>query len=540
MNFVQSARFRQFGLLILTALLLGVLPATAAPVRTPPESATDVGAPVVFENATVITLHERAVEFTAERRARIVAENIRRFADSTTAVDLLRVVPEGADFRIQAKDEILLVVTPGDAKIANLSQEVLANDVLRRIAVQVDQYRSGRSAQSLVKGILFTALSTVGLALTIWMIRRGFDRLIKKSASIRERLGPGIRVKGVQLLSSDQIEGTIRASLRVVRLIAILLCLYFFVPLALSFFAVTRKLGEQVFDLFVTPLETLLSAMAGYVPNLFFILVIFLIAYYLLKFIHSFFVLVERRDLQFDSFYAEWAQPTYQIARALVVVMAIISAFPYIPGSSSPAFQGIGLVLGLVVSFASSSAISNVIAGVILVYTRAFTLGDRVKLGDTQGDVVEKTLLVTRIRTPKNVVVTVPNSMVLNSHIINYSLAKQEGEMPLILHTTVTIGYDVPWRQVHELLLAAAERSEGVERTPAPFVLQTALNDFYVSYELNVYTRWAQRMAELYSDLHRNIQDAFDAAGVEIMSPHYQAYRDGNASTLPGLGKDAQ
>lgn len=500
------------------------------------EAAAVAGAPVRFGGETLVTLHERAVEFTAERRAATVAENIQRFADSDASIESLQVVREGSEFRIQAADEVLLVVTVADARLAARTQGDLAQDVVEKIAQQVAGYRSNRSLHSVLKGVAYTALSTLGLALAIWLIRKGFDTLIAKAAAIRNYLGPGVQIKGVQLLSTEQIEGAIRGALRVARIVTILLCLYFFVPLALSFFAVTRKLGERVFELFVTPIETLLGALAGYIPNFFFILVIILIAHYLLRFIHMIFALIARGDLKFEWFYAEWAFPTYQITRALVIVMAVISAFPYIPGSSSPAFQGIGLVLGLVVSFASSSAISNVIAGIILVYTRAFKVGDRVKVGDTLGDVVEKTLLVTRIRTPKNVVVTVPNSMVLNAHIINYSLAKQEGEAPLILHTTITIGYDVPWPRVQELLLAAAAATEGVEREPKPFVLQTALNDFYVSYELNVHTRWAQRMAVLYSDLHRNIQDAFRDAGVEIMSPHYQAWRDGNASTIPGSG----
>ncbi len=158
-------------------------------------------------------------------------------------------------------------------------------------------------------------------------------------------------------------------------------------------------------------------------------------------------------------------------------------------------------------------------------------MGDRVKIADAVGDVVGKTLLVTRVRTIKNVDIAIPNALVLSSHIVNYSrAARAEG---VILHTSVTIGYNSQWRQIHELLIAAAKKTADVIDEPAPFVLQTSLDDFYVTYELNVYTRNPWRMAVIYSDLHLNIQDTFNEAGVEIMSPHFASIRDGNAQATP-------
>jgi small-conductance mechanosensitive channel len=171
------------------------------------------------------------------------------------------------------------------------------------------------------------------------------------------------------------------------------------------------------------------------------------------------------------------------------------------------------------------------VAGVVLTYMRPFRIGDRVKIADTMGDIMEKTLLVTRVRTIKNVDVSIPNAMVLSSHIINFSSsAKKRG---LILHTTVTIGYDVPWKKVHELLVSAAKSSENILDTPEPFILQTSLDDSYVSYELNAYTDKPNLMAKSYSELHQNIQDKFNEAGVEIMSPHYSSIRDGNQTAIP-------
>jgi small-conductance mechanosensitive channel len=205
--------------------------------------------------------------------------------------------------------------------------------------------------------------------------------------------------------------------------------------------------------------------------------------------------------------------------------------FPYLPGSDSPAFQGVSIFLGVLFSLGSTSAIANIIAGLVITYMRPFTIGDRVRIAETEGDIIEKNLLVTRIRTVKNVDITIPNAMVLGSHITNFSSSAQD--RGLILHTSVTIGYDAPWRKVHELLLGAALRTEHVMKDPAPFVLQKSLGDFYVSYELNALTDQPNMMVRIYSDLHQNIQDTFNEAGVEIMSPHYGAMRDGNQMAIP-------
>jgi small-conductance mechanosensitive channel len=212
-------------------------------------------------------------------------------------------------------------------------------------------------------------------------------------------------------------------------------------------------------------------------------------------------------------------------------VLGAVVIFPYLPGSKSPAFQGISIFLGILLSLGSTSAVAHAVAGTILTYMRPFQLGDRVRISEVVGDVVEKNLLDTRIQTIKNEIITIPNANILNGQMWNYSTSARENN--LILHTTVTIGYDAPWRTVHELLIGAALSTQGIQQQPRPFVLQTALNDFYVSYELNAYTADACRMIQIYSSLHQNIQDRFNEAGVEIMSPHYSQIRDGSTVTIP-------
>jgi len=206
-------------------------------------------------------------------------------------------------------------------------------------------------------------------------------------------------------------------------------------------------------------------------------------------------------------------------------------AFPYLPGAKSPAFRGISIFLGVLLSLGSASAVANTIAGVILTYMRSFLAGDWVQIGDNMGEVVERTLLVTRILTPKAEVITIPNSTVMSGAVKNYST--EANKSGVIFYTSVSISFDTPWRTVHQLLISAASATEHVLRQPAPFVLQRSLDDFYVTYELNAYTDTPREVLNIFSDLHRNIQDKFNEAGVEICSPHYSAIRDGNSIAIP-------
>ena len=268
-----------------------------------------------------------------------------------------------------------------------------------------------------------------------------------------------------------------------------------------------------------------------YLPNLFTIIVIVLVFKYSIRFVSYIFSEIDAGKLKINGFHEDWAIPTFSIVKFLLYAFMFIMIFPYLPGSDSGIFQGVSVFLGLLVSLGSSSAISNMVAGLVITYMRPFREGDRIKIGDVTGVVIEKTLLVTRLRTIKNEEITIPNSAVLSGNTTNFSVvAKSDG---LIIHTTVTIGYDVPWREVHAALLESAGRTANLISGRQPFVLQTSLDDFYVAYQLNVYTAVADAVAPIYSELHQHIQDVFAERGIEIMSPHYRAERDGNEITIP-------
>jgi small-conductance mechanosensitive channel len=304
-----------------------------------------------------------------------------------------------------------------------------------------------------------------------------------------------------------------------------------YLTVVLSFFPQTRAVSHAVTGWIVGALKSMGSSALDYVPNLFVVAVIVLVAVQVSKLVRMVFDEIGKGNLSINGFYPEWAEPSAKLIRMLVLVLAIVVVFPYLPGSKSPAFQGISIFVGVLLSLGSSSAVANAIAGIILTYMRSFAVGDWVKIGDTVGEVREKSMLVTRVLTPKHEIITIPNATVMSGSVTNFTReAKNSG---VIFHTMVTIGYDAPWKIVHGLLIDAAMATNGVLHSPPPFVLQSQLNDFYVSYELNGYTDAPRRMQFIYSDLHQNIQDRFNEAGVEICSPHFAALRDGNTIAIP-------
>ena len=347
-----------------------------------------------------------------------------------------------------------------------------------------------------------------------------------------------IQFQEQELLSAHEIANLLSGLLRAVSFLISGLMVFIYLTIVIALFPRTKHIAAGVVSYVLGVLQSAGSAVLGYLPNLFQIIVILVFAYYMIRLASLVFKGIETERIKIRKFYPDWAEPTFKIVRFLLVALAAVAVIPLLPGASSPAFRGVSIFLGALVSLGSSGVVANVVAGTVSTYMRAFQAGDWVRMADTEGTVIKRTTFVTKIKTPKNVIVAVPNAMVMANHIINYSeLAKARG---LILHTTVSIGYDVPWQQVHELLLSAAHATEGVEEDPEPYVLQTSLDDFYVSYELNGYTSTPNKMASIYSRLHANIQDAFNEAGVEIMSPHYSALRDGNRMAIPddALPKD--
>jgi small-conductance mechanosensitive channel len=409
-------------------------------------------------------------------------------------------------------------------------------------------------ADTAIAAVVEPALATVraindrpGLALLLeiavvvtatWLLLRGIrwvraitDNLRRRIDEERGRKLSGLRFQRLQVLSAEQETGVLRVLTKYARYLVDLVLIIVYLIGVFSVFPQTRTVVLGILQGVLRVLGEGWQNFVSYLPNLVNLAVIAAVTYYSLRVLRFIFNEVGKATITFPGFHPEWAIPTFQLVRVAAIALALVIAFPYLPGSSSPAFQGVSLFIGALLSLGSTSIVANIVSGVVLTYTRAFRVGDRVKIADTVGDVTEKALLVTRVRTIKNVEVTIPNSLVLQSHIVNYSgMAHAQG---LILNLTLTLGYDIPWRKVHEALIDAAKRTKGILPHPPPFVFQLALDDSWVQYELNAYTDKANEMHIIYSDLNQSVQDSCNEAGIEILSPRFAALRDGNRSTVP-------
>jgi small-conductance mechanosensitive channel len=306
--------------------------------------------------------------------------------------------------------------------------------------------------------------------------------------------------------------------------VAIAVMVYAYLSHVLSLFPWTRGLAKSLFAIAIDPLQTIGLGLLGMIPKLTFLAVLVVITRYALKLTRIIFDRIADSTFTLKGFDPEWAPSTYRLVRILVIAVAVVVAYPYIPGSGSEAFKGVSILVGIIFSIGSSSFIGNLIAGFSMTYRRAFRPGDLVKIGEQMGRVEQVRMMVTHLRTIKNEEVIVPNSLIIGAEVTNYSsMAQGRG---LILHTKVGIRYEIPWRQVEAMLLEAAARTPGLPREPVPFVLPKELGDFYVSYELNVFCDTPNVMQKLYGEMHRNILDVFNEYGVQIMTPAYEGDPD--------------
>ncbi len=515
---------------------LALLASPAAAQVTTDSTAQPTGAPVVYRSDTLFTLYGHLGPFGPGERAAAIGLRLNRLGPALAAgTDSILVTEVEQRTEVLVGDQVLMTVLDADAEPSGLSRAALAGAWAAKIKRVTATAAAATSLTAIAIGAGKALVATLLLVLLLRGMRVVFTRLYQVLKSPRV---PPLRIKQFELLSSARLGEALTVLGRVLRVVLTLLLLYFYVPLVLSFFPWTAPLSRKIVGYVLTPLQAVGGGIVDYLPKVFFIIVIFLVTRYILKLIGLVFRAIATGMLTLEGFHRDWADPTYNIVRFLVIAFAAVVMFPYLPGAGSDAFKGVSLFVGVLFSLGSSGAVGNIVAGVVLTYTNAFQVGDRVQIGETVGDVVERTMLVTRIRTIKNVDITVPNGTVLSSQVINFTT--QAASRGLILHSTVTIGYDVPWRQVHSLLIAAAAATDNVLKDPAPFVLQTSLDDFYVSYQINAFTDQPAIMAKTYSQLHQHIQDQFNQAGVEIMSPHYRAARDGNQTTIPAenLAKD--
>jgi small-conductance mechanosensitive channel len=472
-------------------------------------------------------------EEAAVRRADTIADRIEAAAaDESIAVDDITSTIDGSSAKISAGPRTIFILSGADAAGIDRTLPEAADSVVRVIRAAVAGHRQERTPRAMAMHAAISLGAFLGLVAATIAAWRLMGRLVQVFYAKSVRSRPVDVVAGVELPLKPLVEVAV-SLVRLVRLIVIGGMAYFCISFILRQFPSTRSLSGALVGPFFSALAAFVTGFVAWLPQLAIIILIAFVGYEASTFLRVVRDEMTAGRFNVHGFESDWIEPTYRLLSFGVLVFAVMAILPHLPGFDSPSFKAVGLVLSALVTFGSATTISNVLAGVVLIYAPSFRVGDFVKIGDAEGEVISKQLFVTQIRTLKNVVITIPNLSVAGATVFNFSSMPLRGSLPLIVHSTVTLGYDVPWRNIHEALIAAAAKTVNIVAEPAPFVLQTALNDFNVAYQINAYTRLPLLIPRISSELHGNIQDECNARGIEILSPGYQAIRDGNHSTIP-------
>jgi small-conductance mechanosensitive channel len=490
------------------------------------------GFPVLLSDDTLFLIYTSYGPLSSAERAERITKSIQEikgdyYLDSSN----FSLIKNEETFELLYNGTRIASVTNNDALWAGIPLNELAQERLTTISEALIKYKEATSLSRILIKVLLAFAFLIILVLIIRLMHKGFKKLTLWLSVNHTLWLKGVHIGTYELLSVNKALAFLIRIVIIIKWILILLLVYLSLPILFSLFPWTESLAEKLLLFITHPFAKFFQAIIAFIPNLISIAVIILITVYIVKGLKFLTSEIEKGALIIPGFYSDWALPTFNIVKVLIYAFALIVIFPYLPGSNSPIFQGVSIFVGILFSLGSSTAISNAVAGIVMTYMRPFKIGDKIKVNDIIGVVVEKGLLVTRIRSVFNEEFTVPNSMLLGNYSVNYS--RYSEEKGLILTTSVTIGYDAPWRDVHKVLLQAAERTENILKNQKPYVYQSGLEDFYVAYTLHFFIDKPTLTPAILSELHGNIQDCFNEAGIEIMSPHYRAERDGNQTTIP-------
>ena len=494
------------------------------------QEATNETAVVMFHGKELITV-SRISSVSADTRAATLLRRFKRQAKSPLVSTENFTIHHDENLKasvLMSGEETLCAVWEVDAEYYDVPREKLAEQWRDEIKKGIEQYRKDYTADSLIKDSVFAAIATL-VFLIIWFVVR---KVCRKEIAVVGKKFTGQKM--FKFLDGDSVVTINGNIVRFVRFVIMAWVFIIYLNLVLSFFPWTFNLSAKLFDMVSTPVINFGHGFVDNLPNLFALLVIGAIVWFVLRSLKHVFNQISEGKVRINGFYRDWADPTFRLVRIVIIVFAAVVAFPFIPGSSSPAFKGISIFMGVLLSLGSTSAVGNIVAGLVLTYMRPFVSNDFVEISGLRGTVVSRGTFSTRLKTPTNEIISIPNASVSTNHIINFSRMAEKGGVNV--GTAITIGYDVPWRKVHELLVDAAKGVPDVLEAPPPKVLQISLDDFYVQYKLIVTTKHPELRFPMRSNLHQNIQDNFAKAGIEILSPHYQSNRNGEASTVPDVG----
>lgn len=478
------------------------------------------GRPIVFEKDTLYYLYTSYGPYDIDTRVKYVEEKLKElYNDPYFVADSIKIKPAGDYLSVMYNDKTITGISMVDALWENSSQTELAQRYANIIKNTIVKYKEQNSLKSVLIRLAELLLVLFIAFILVWAINRLFDFLKKITLNSEHRFLTSIRIRNYDFIKKPGIVKALVKLLAILRIVFLLFLLITIIPLIFDIFPSTQYLSKIIVQWISEPIKNVGIAIIGYLPHLFYIVIIAVITRYVLKILRFFALEIERGILKIKGFHPEWAHTTYVLARMMLWVLALVIMFPHLPGSDSDAFKGISVFLGVLISLGSSSAISNAIAGIVISYMRPFQVGDWIKSGEIIRAVIEKNALVTRLKTINNEDITIPNSAILSGATMNFtSIGKEIG---LALNVQVKVRYDYSDNLVEELLIEATLKTNGISPKPHPYIFQISLNELNAIYELNAYTFHPENMYFIKSDLTKNIQSTFRQANVEIFSTQY-------------------
>ncbi|WP_170343885.1 mechanosensitive ion channel family protein [Ruegeria atlantica] len=527
----MKTRYKLFQSLTLLLSLLTLFLCLAVPLKaqeapaeiTEPDAEETEGfkAPVIVDGDMLFFLRGSSA-LPAPERAEGVQKKIIEVAEASES-PTVDITFEETDLgiRIRADDEIVSIVTVADAELDQMELDVLSFLHGQAIEEAILAYRSNRTEQARVSGAIEAAAWTIGFVVFVLVILWLHRRIRRRTLKLVKRYLQDVETATAKSVQAEAIAALIRYGLNFVLLVIFFLGFYYYLSFVLLAFAETRYFAQLLLTYLTEPVLLIFKGILSYIPNLIMLSLIAWVTLYIIKGMRVFFDAVEAGSFEMGDFEKHWVNPTFNIARVVVILIALVFAVPYIPGSDSAAFQGLTILVGAMLSLGANSVVSNMLAGLFVIYRRSTSIGDRIQIGEHIGDVVQIKLMETHLKSIKNELISIPNAQLMNSDVVNFS--KKTDGSGLLLHTTVGIGYEEPPEKVEAMLIEAANRTKGIKATPEPFVLWTALADYAINYQINGYTTRGSIIPRIRSDLHRNIVAVFNENKVQIMTPSYMA-----------------
>ena len=487
---------------------------------------TTPGVPLIIEDDTLLVVYASLGGDDPVHRVASIERKILQIGKSLKmTTDTMRIFESEYTADIMSGEQVVMRVSDLDGLWQGMSRRELAEHNMRIIGLEIERLQAEYGLEAKLQGlgwaVFLVVVQVVFFILTVRFIRHLRRRIIDGFSG---KIKPLV-IKGYTLLNVHQWKRILLLLARVLQVFLVIVQLFISLPLLFSIFPETEKFTWNMVNYVWSPLRDIALSVIMYFPNIVKIVVIIYVVHWLLRAIRHVADELQAGNLKIDGFYQDWAQPTYHIIRIFVIAFSVVVIWPLLPGSESGVFKGVSIFVAALFSLGSTTTIGNLISGIIITYMRPFLIGDFVRIDGREGVVVEKNAFITRLKDIKGNIVTVPNNSILSQQTVNYSAALRHGE-GTIVHSDFTFTYVVPRETIEQYLLEGAARCERLMKDPKPFVLVTALEDFYTRYEINAYTQEAEQLFEVYSELHKHIVDVFREHHLNPTSSHFVSVKE--------------